>query len=85
MRGINRYGRASQGVRLMKLREADEVSAVALVVESDAPTENGNGDGSTPVLEAGGETVAVEPAGEDDGDGVVAIDPPAPESEGDDA
>ena len=37
VRGINRYGRTSQGVRLMKLRDADEVSAVALVVESDAP------------------------------------------------
>ena len=37
VRGINRYGRTSQGVRVMKLREGDEVSAVALVVESDAP------------------------------------------------
>src|SRR5215213_1860643 len=36
VRGINRYGRASQGVRLMKLRDGDEVSAVALVVESEA-------------------------------------------------
>ena len=61
VRGINRYGRASQGVRVMKLREGDEVSAVALVVESDAPAGNGDGDGATPVLEAGGETVAVEP------------------------
>jgi DNA gyrase subunit A len=75
VRGINRYGRASQGVRLMKLREGDEVSAVALVVESDAPT-GGNGDGATPVLEAGGETVAVEPGAEADGDGVVIADPP---------
>jgi DNA gyrase subunit A len=38
VRGINRYGRASQGVRLMNLREDDQVSAVALVVESDAST-----------------------------------------------
>ncbi|HUE25661.1 MAG TPA: DNA gyrase subunit A [Solirubrobacteraceae bacterium] len=38
VRGINRYGRASQGVRLMNLRDDDQVSAVALVVESDAPT-----------------------------------------------
>jgi len=37
VRGINRYGRTSQGVRVMKLRDGDEVSAVALVVESDAP------------------------------------------------
>src|SRR5215213_9984141 len=36
VRGINRYGRTSQGVRLMKLRDGDEVSAVALVVESEA-------------------------------------------------
>ncbi len=89
VRGINRYGRASQGVRVMKLREGDEVSAVALVVESDAPAGDGDGDGSTPVLEAGGETVAVEPAGEDDGDGVVAIEPPdgdgAAEDESEDA
>src|SRR5829696_1447843 len=84
VRGINRYGRASQGVRLMKLREGDEVSAVALVVESDAPTGNGNGDGATPVLEAGGETLALEPNGEDDGDGVVAIEPPIEDDSGGD-
>lgn len=84
VRGINRYGRASQGVRLMKLREGDEVSAVALVVESDAPTD-GDGDGSTPVLEAGGETVAIEPGAESNGDGVVALDPPAGEDEPEDA
>src|SRR4051795_4775492 len=35
VRGINRYGRASQGVKLMNLREDDTVSAVALVIESD--------------------------------------------------
>ena len=39
VRGINRYGRTSQGVRVMKLREGDEVSAVALVVESEAPAD----------------------------------------------
>jgi len=38
VRGINRYGRASQGVRVMNLREGDVVSAVALVVESDTST-----------------------------------------------
>jgi len=35
-REINRYGRASQGVRLMNLRPGDAVSAVALVVEEEA-------------------------------------------------
>jgi DNA gyrase subunit A len=34
VRGINRYGRASQGVRLMNLKDDDTVSAVALA-ESD--------------------------------------------------
>jgi DNA gyrase subunit A len=38
VRGINRYGRSSQGVRVMNLRDDDQVSAVALVVESEAPT-----------------------------------------------
>jgi DNA gyrase subunit A len=35
-RGINRYGRASQGVRVMNVRDDDRVSAVALVMESEA-------------------------------------------------
>jgi DNA gyrase subunit A len=38
VRGINRYGRASQGVRVMNIRDDDQVSAVALVVESETPT-----------------------------------------------
>ena len=38
VRGISRYGRASQGVRVMNLRPDDQVSAVALVVESEAAT-----------------------------------------------
>ncbi|HWH44228.1 MAG TPA: DNA gyrase subunit A [Thermoleophilaceae bacterium] len=36
--GINLYGRASQGVRVMNLREDDMVSAVALVAEGSADT-----------------------------------------------
>jgi DNA gyrase subunit A len=38
VRGINRYGRASQGVRVMNLRDDDQVSAVALVAESETNT-----------------------------------------------
>ena len=34
VRGISRYGRLAQGVRLMNMKEDDLVSAVALVVES---------------------------------------------------
>jgi DNA gyrase subunit A len=57
VRGINRYGRAAQGVRVMNLREGDEVSAVALVVENQADA-NGNGDGATP--SEGDGVVAIE-------------------------
>jgi DNA gyrase subunit A len=54
VRGINRYGRASQGVRVMNIRDDDQVSAVALVVESEAQTAaqvlGDNGDnGAAPV------------------------------------
>jgi len=38
VRGINRYGRASQGVRVMNLKDDDLVSAVALVVDSGDET-----------------------------------------------
>jgi DNA gyrase subunit A len=38
VRGINRYGRSSQGVRVMNIRDEDQVSAVALVVESETDT-----------------------------------------------
>src|SRR5437868_109740 len=57
VRGINRYGRASQGVRVMNLRDDDQVSAVALIVESDAPTAASAGDeddGSDPAAEGDG-------------------------------
>jgi DNA gyrase subunit A len=36
VRGISRYGRASQGVRVMNIRDNDQVSAIALVVEGDS-------------------------------------------------
>jgi DNA gyrase subunit A len=79
VRGINRYGRASQGVRLMNLKDDDIVSAVALVAESD---EDDEGVGATtveaapnggPGVELGALDVAVEEAvdsapGEDDGE-----------------
>jgi DNA gyrase subunit A len=38
VRGISLYGRASQGVNVMNLREDDVVSAVALVMEGQADT-----------------------------------------------
>ncbi|MFL5825996.1 MAG: DNA gyrase subunit A [Thermoleophilaceae bacterium] len=51
VKGISRYGRASQGVKVMNLREDDVVSAVALVMEDSTPgaavqegIEDANGD-----------------------------------------
>jgi DNA gyrase subunit A len=38
VKGIRQTGRSAQGVRVMNVREDDRVSAVALVVESDAET-----------------------------------------------
>jgi DNA gyrase subunit A len=37
-RGISRQGRPAQGVRVMNIRDDDQVSAVALVMESEATT-----------------------------------------------
>jgi DNA gyrase subunit A len=48
VRGISRYGRLAQGVRLMNMKDDDLVSAVALVVES-APD---NGSGLLPAVDA---------------------------------
>jgi DNA gyrase subunit A len=52
VRGINRYGRAAQGVRLMNLKDDDTVSAIALVADTGpdeivaengaVPSENGS-------------------------------------------
>jgi DNA gyrase subunit A len=49
VRGINLYGRASQGVRLMNLRDDDTVSAVALVAESESGEDEAPSNGSAPV------------------------------------
>ncbi|HEY1519249.1 MAG TPA: DNA gyrase subunit A [Solirubrobacteraceae bacterium] len=60
VRGINRYGRASQGVKVMNIRDDDQVSAVALVVESEAST-------AAPVVEDNGNVVLQDDIVVDDG------------------
>ena len=67
VRGINRYGRTSQGVRVMNLREGDVVSAVALVIENDSPTAatvTGEELPLEPLVE--GESLELEPPVEDE-------------------
>jgi DNA gyrase subunit A len=49
--GISQMGRATQGVRVMNMREDDRVSAVALVVESSADPETVGADGAAPAPE----------------------------------
>jgi DNA gyrase subunit A len=46
VRGISRYGRLAQGVKLMNMKEDDLVSAVALVVESAAESGGASADGA---------------------------------------
>jgi DNA gyrase subunit A len=46
VRGISRYGRLAQGVRLMNMKDDDVVSAVALVVESAAENAGASADGA---------------------------------------
>ena len=43
--GISQMGRPTQGVKVMNIKDDDRVSAVALVVESEAPVIRGNGAG----------------------------------------
>jgi DNA gyrase subunit A len=65
VRGISRYGRASQGVKLMNLREDDTVSAVALVMETNA--------------EAGAAVADELPGGDGDPAGAIVDGEGAPE------
>jgi DNA gyrase subunit A len=66
VKGISQQGRSATGVRVMNPRDGDQVSAVALIVESEDES------GET-TLDVSGEEIVVgatEPAA----DGVIAID-----------
>jgi len=88
VRGISRYGRASQGVRLMNLRDEDRVSAVALVVEDSAETaaQVAAEDGPVDAGETTAQPAHVDPAASDDaveGDVPDTPEPEAPEASSD--
>jgi DNA gyrase subunit A len=81
VRGISRYGRASQGVKVMNIRDDDQVSAVALVAESEAevPIDDdivGGEDGVRlgAVDDDAPEGVGVEPLDDDVSDAVIAVE-----------
>jgi DNA gyrase subunit A len=73
VRGIRQTGRAAQGVTLMNVREEDRVSAVALVVESEAST-SAVVAGDAPLPDGPLEVSADAPAAAPDGDGLQAAD-----------
>src|SRR4051795_9789381 len=76
VKGINRYGRASQGVKVMNMKDDDTVSAVALVMDSedtaadvasdltDDPREGIEGGNGAGPSDAADELVTAEPADE---------------------
>src|SRR5829696_1370345 len=81
VRGISRYGRASQGVKLMNVRDEDRVSAVALVIEDSAETaaQVAAEDGPVDAGETTAQPPHVDPA---PGDDVVTGDVPEASADG---
>jgi DNA gyrase subunit A len=78
VRGISRYGRLSQGVRVMNMKTEDRVSAVALVVESTgAPV--GDDDAAAVVELDGPIELDATGSGEDPATGALEAAEPAPE------
>ena len=78
VRGISRYGRLAQGVRLMNMKEDDLVSAVALIVEGSAVAPADPDADTELAIEVdpttGGATIAVEPSAGADLGGERAAD-----------
>jgi DNA gyrase subunit A len=72
VKGINRYGRASQGVRVMNMKEDDAVSAVALVMESDDTAANVTGEAPA----GGDDAPAADLTGGSNGAGPADADAP---------
>jgi DNA gyrase subunit A len=58
VRGINRYGRAAQGVRLMNLKDDDTVSAIALVADTGVADADADADAEA---DAGPDANGAEP------------------------
>jgi DNA gyrase subunit A len=86
-RGISQQGRAATGVRVMNLKDADRVSAIALVVESDAAQVSDEQLAAGPVElsseSGGGEAGVMDPTtGESDEHDPSGPSGPAPEAPG---
>jgi DNA gyrase subunit A len=85
VRGISCYGRASQGVKVMNIKDDDRVSAVALVVEDSAETaaQVAAEDGPVDAGEATAQPAHVDPAPGDDVVEPDLTDPDLPEASAD--
>ena len=86
VRGISRYGRLAQGVRLMNMKEDDLVSAVALVVEDRRWHPRTGRRRPSVAIEVdpttGGATIAVDPVAPDGGAGLEPGAPSADDGDG---
>jgi DNA gyrase subunit A len=67
VKGISQQGRSATGVRLMNPRDGDQVSAVALIVESEDET-------GTPTLDVEGAEIEVVPEAGDEVAAELAVD-----------
>ena len=88
VRGISRYGRLAQGVRLMNMKEDDLVSAVALIVEGTSVAASDADVAIEVDPTTGGATIAIEPAASEGaaaGEAGLEPEPPAAEDDGDGA
>jgi DNA gyrase subunit A len=91
VRGIRQTGRSAQGVTVMNVRDDDRVSAVALVVESEAPTSAAVAGNALDIdidIDGDGDGAALDPIGAEDetDDGDLALEAPdLDEEDADDA
>jgi DNA gyrase subunit A len=78
VRGISRYGRLSQGVRVMNMKDDDHVSAVALVVESSTNGDTVSADAAA-VVEADGPIELDASGSGEEGGATLDADEPEPD------
>jgi DNA gyrase subunit A len=78
VKGISQQGRSATGVRVMNPREDDQVSAVALIAESEdesgEPTLDVEGEELNVTAEPGDAAAPLPPETEDEGDDLAAED-----------
>jgi DNA gyrase subunit A len=78
VKGISQQGRSATGVRLMSPRDGDQVSAIALIAESEdesgEPTLDVEGEELNVAAEPGDVSAPLPPEADDEGDDLAAED-----------